>query len=199
MNENRKKIIDATLELVKERGFSNFTVLDICRKAYIARSTFYYQFHSIDEVFAQCFNNDYVIKQADLSVIHSFSSPLDKLFFYHISYLKAIQSLGINHARYQQLERIKGSTSSNRKINYLITSYSIVPYIREAQNANLLLNTTAPEILSYTITKCMAGCINQWVTDNGDYDLIKDTLDTLRTIYLIPDDYSWKDLLNFHG
>ena len=50
-------------------------------------------------------------------------------------------------------------------------------------------------MLAFTISKTMTGCINQWIAENGSYDLIQDTLETLRTIYLVPEDYSWNHLL----
>ena len=55
MNENKKDIIDTTARLIREKGYGNVTVQDICREAFVARSTFYYRFKSIDDMVDQMF------------------------------------------------------------------------------------------------------------------------------------------------
>ena len=194
MNENRKKIIDAAVALIKENGYESLNVQAICRKAFVARSTFYYQFHSLDEVLSHCFKIDYVIDQSISKKINAFTNPLDKLVCFHIAYLKQTVELGFELARYQQIAQLKG-LYPDRKANYLITSNSIITYIREGQEQNWIANPTPPEILAFTITKCMAGCIAQWLNEGGNYNLIKDTLETISCIYIIPQDYSWEPLL----
>jgi len=196
MEDNRKKIIDATLELINEKGFNQFTVQDICKKAYIARSTFYYQFHSLEDVLTHCFNSEYVVDDKVVERIHNLDNPLDKLFYYHINWLNQIIKLGLDHARYMQINRLKSENASSKKVSYLVTSNFITGFIRDAQKLKLINNPTNPDMLAFTITKSMTGCVNQWVTENGSYDLVQDTLEILRTIYLLPDDYSWNHLLN---
>ena len=195
VEDNRKKIIDATMELISEKGFNQFTVQDICKKAYIARSTFYYQFHSLEEVLSHCFNSEYVVDNVIVEMIHSFDNPLDKLFYYHINWLNQVFKLGIDYARYRQINRIKGKSASSKRIGFLVTSNFITGFIREAQNFGLIKNPTNSDMLAFTISKTMTVCINQWIAENGSYDLIQDTLETLRTIYLVPEDYSWNHLL----
>ena len=141
-----------------------------------------------------CSKHIYVIDQTISDKISSFSNPLDKLFCFHITYLKQTVGLGFDLARYQQIARIKGLYPDN-KVNYLTTSNSIITYIREAQELQLIHNPTPPEILAYTITKSMSGCIAHWLYEGGNYNLIKDTLSAISCIYIIPQDYSWEKLL----
>ena len=198
MNENRKKIIDATVELIKETGYENLNVQAICRKAFVARSTFYYQFHSLDEVLSQCFKLDYVIDESILNKINAYSNPLDKLFCFHIVYLRQVTDLGFELARYQHIARLKGLYPGS-KVSYLTTSNAIITYIREAQVQGLIHNPTPPEILAYTITKSIFGCIIQWLSEGGSYDLLKDTLMTIGCVYIVPQEYSWENLLTSIG
>lgn len=71
MNENKKNIIATTARLIREKGYENVTVQDICREAFVARSTFYYQFKSIDDVIDQMFKYNYIMTQEHLDRLNA--------------------------------------------------------------------------------------------------------------------------------
>ena len=48
--ENKSKILEATVQLLKEKGVENVTVRNVCAKAGIAVGTFYYYFQNKDDL-----------------------------------------------------------------------------------------------------------------------------------------------------
>ena len=48
--QTREKIFQAALELIKERGYEQTTLVDICRAAGIASGTFYHHFASKQDI-----------------------------------------------------------------------------------------------------------------------------------------------------
>lgn len=50
MKNTRKEIVNHAIELFKQRGYENTTVLDICKACKITKGTFYYHFPNKDEI-----------------------------------------------------------------------------------------------------------------------------------------------------
>lgn len=48
--ENRNKIVNATIELIKKEGIDSITVRNVCSEAAIATGTFYYYFKNKDDL-----------------------------------------------------------------------------------------------------------------------------------------------------
>ena len=50
MSKNRDRIIQSALSLFSEKNFEDVTIKDICQKAEVANSTFYYHFKTKEEL-----------------------------------------------------------------------------------------------------------------------------------------------------
>ena len=66
LNNNAKKILDSTIQLLNSTPYDDITIKDICKKAGISRQTFYNYFKNKDEIFKTFFNQ--IIKERDFLI-----------------------------------------------------------------------------------------------------------------------------------
>lgn len=187
MNENKKNIIDTTARLIREKGYGNVTVQDICREAFVARSTFYYRFKSIDDVVDQMFKYNYILTQEHINRLNACGSPLEKLFYFHRLNLTSMVENGAALSRIILSRQMRDGQPMGTTYEYLYSTNFIVPYIRQCQEQGIIRNPTPAEKLAEVVTKTMTGCVIRWTRDGVSYDLTRDCLESLKCIYCIDD------------
>lgn len=187
MNENKKNIIATTARLIREKGCENVTVQDICREAFVARSTFYYQFKSIDDVIDQMFKYNYIMTQEHLDRLNACGSPLEKLFYFHRLNLASVLENGAELGKINISKKVRDGSPIGITYEYLYSTNFIVPYIRQCQKQGIIRNPAPAEKLAEVVTKTMIGCMIRWTRDGVSYDLTRDCLESLKCVYCIDD------------
>lgn len=64
---SQESIMDATIQLFSSDRFQDITVTDICKKAGVARVTFYKYYHSVDDVLTTIFEETFIANYKKLS------------------------------------------------------------------------------------------------------------------------------------
>lgn len=62
MNITKKKILDVSLELFSQKGYSAVAIRDICKCVEIKESSVYYHFENKQSIFDELLNNFFLLK-----------------------------------------------------------------------------------------------------------------------------------------
>jgi len=185
--DSKKDMIDAAIQLFKEKGFENVKITDICEKAGCTPSTFYYHFGSMDG-FKQSLSDVEIQFSADrLIEIMSLTGAWNKLWAVHSTYVNEALDYGYSlyfhmHTPANSEER-KATLENMKKINKIIT-----PFVKEGQQSGEIRNKTALDDLVNTVGQTMYGVIREWNLHEGDFDLEKEMKRSLEVLYdLRPD------------
>src|SRR5215475_14545702 len=80
VTDNRKKLIDAVLELIWTGSYATTTIEQICDKARVRKGSFYYYFRSKADVAAAAVDLEWASKRTQLdSIFSSVIPPLQRL------------------------------------------------------------------------------------------------------------------------
>jgi AcrR family transcriptional regulator len=116
-DKTRQRIIDALIECCDEKSFYKTTVLDICEKADIYKSTFYRYYANKDELIREM-ENDYVRKVLEVT--------------------KGLKEYDLAHATFEEerecFEELVAALqyhSEHRRLFLFLISYSGDPYFRK--------------------------------------------------------------------
>lgn len=96
----KNKVFETAIELIKEKGYDNVTVSQICEKAGVAKGTFYVHYNSKEDIIKESYYSDmgqFVLKQYQNSISQDENMSIkDKIEKFLISEL-----MFTNHAGYE--------------------------------------------------------------------------------------------------
>lgn len=87
MKDTRKLILQKALELFKEKGYENTSIMDICKACHITKGTFYYHFPNKDELsflFYEDMFGEFSSVLAELIFIDNVKEQLWRVYEYSI-------------------------------------------------------------------------------------------------------------------
>ncbi|MDD3853917.1 MAG: TetR/AcrR family transcriptional regulator, partial [Syntrophomonadaceae bacterium] len=148
----KNNILEIALPMIKEKGFANVTVDDICIAAGIAKGTFYHYFESKEKVFG---NTGIMLDdlQLDNLLNNKQISSLDKIYYIVDAYMLFIKNQGIDITR----QLFKAFLDGNDIYNEETTGIDILLNTidegieRKEFNTNLTTYEIAELILSYSM------------------------------------------------
>ena len=183
-SRNTDKIINAALELFKEKGYANVSVSDISRAAGIPRSSFYSLFASKDDVIIyvlQRLKGDY---QDILSQLASAKSDLERIWMIYDRYLQLVIDFG------------PGLTSTlmelelREKIGIFDFTAVLAPwlskFVKNCQDAGLIRNQNKPEDIVNLGIRIAIGAAYEWCRSDGSFDLREKALSEHEILYDVP-------------
>lgn len=89
MKDTRKKILNTAINLFKEKGYENTSILDICKACGITKGTFYYHFPNKDELSFEFYNqlfSDFSDRLIDILLLSDTKEQLWKIYEYSIDH-----------------------------------------------------------------------------------------------------------------
>jgi TetR/AcrR family fatty acid metabolism transcriptional regulator len=165
--KTKNKIVEKALPMIREKGFANVTVEDICLAAGVAKGTFYHYFESKEKVFG---NTGIILDdlQLDNLLNNEQMSSLDKIYYIVDAYMHFVNSQGIDITRLLFKAFLDGSniyTNETTGINILVNVVN-EGIERKEFNPDLTAQEIVDLVLSYTM-----GLIVYWCNSNDSYDL----------------------------
>ncbi|MEG2455756.1 MAG: TetR/AcrR family transcriptional regulator [Oscillospiraceae bacterium] len=169
--QTEQDILQAALELMRERGFDGVSVRDVCTAAGITTGAFYHHFLSKEDLLSKGFTPmDAYVKQA-LDAAKT-ADPLQRLQLILAAYASFIQEeSGELTGRYY--ERRLGNPQSHSIDNNRFIRSSMLDCFQQAKNEGLLTIEQTPGWLADFCYRHFRGVVIDWVLSGYGYPLLE--------------------------
>lgn len=170
-SNTKSRLMECGLKLFKERGYNNVSVDDICRKAEITRSTFYYHYQTKDELLDSLYQTAAIIPEG---------AALTRLLLSGNNWngLWGVYEIGIDwtlELGHEMLSCILITNLSNHRSTFYPEAVETVDkmavtIIAAGQQNGDFRNRSDPELLAKTLRTIIMGAAFEWCNKNGNYD-----------------------------
>ncbi len=164
--ETRNRIYASATELMEQKGFGNFTIADISKKAGVSVGAFYHYFDSKNDILAHIFYraDDYFSTQVVNSL--SKSSIPEQIVEYFDYYAKFNIASGVEITQQLFNPKIKFFVEEGRPMLEILEGL-----VRKGQEKNEIRgDIDAKELVRYLLVMAR-GIVFEWSLYDGNYDL----------------------------
>src|SRR5574342_1330280 len=164
--ETRSRIYASAIELMEEKGFGNFTIEDISKKAGVSVGAFYHYFDSKNDILADIFYraDDYFTNQVVPSL--SKSTIPEQIVEYFDYYAKFNVASGVETTQQLFNPKIKFFIEEGRPMLTILEDL-----ICKGQEKNeIRMDIDAKELVRYLLVMAR-GIVFEWSLYDGNYDL----------------------------
>ena len=175
-NERRKEqaqktetaILNAALSLMREVGFEEVTVRDICQKAGITTGAFYYHFQSKEELFRKGFTplDQYMEKSLEL---HREDDPALRLRSVLEHYAAFMEDCGELASQYYQRRLSDPDMVSMDKSRYILRA--LIDCFHQAKEQGIPILRNDPEWAAEFCYRHFRGVVIDWLLHKRGYSL----------------------------
>ena len=164
--ETRNRIYACAIELMEQKGFGNFTIEDISKKAGVSVGAFYHYFDSKNDILAEIFYraDEYFSTQV-VDALRKPSIP-EQIVEYFDYYAKFNVASGVETTKQLFNPKIKFFIDEGRPMLEILEDL-----IRKGQERKEISgDTDARDLVSYLIVMAR-GIVFEWSLYDGNYDL----------------------------
>ena len=175
MEEDKSRkimIVESAMEMFREHGFRHVTILDICNKMGITRSSFYYYFKNKEAILDYYFlSTEIQIEEHLMPLLESETSYQQFIHIYQI-YMKRTTEWGpeifgqILHRYVDQKTQML--SPKDIKMNEIYKTL-----IQRAQEKKEIENQDPPEKIIEILVHLSVGIAAEWCNQNGNFDYSK--------------------------
>ncbi|MDP3448041.1 MAG: TetR/AcrR family transcriptional regulator [Eubacteriales bacterium] len=158
------------MQLFRENGFANVTILEICKAAGVTRNAFYYHFSDKEDLLCFYFA-DVIPSQNELfEQILSLSSDWEKLWCLLEAHLQLMEREGVGITR----ALMKASLDNRETIvkDYVLTNTWCVPLIQNCIQTGVIQTPLSAEEVNFLMTRMLLGVIVSWCNKDGGFELV---------------------------
>lgn len=182
--ETKKKIFGISTKLIEKKGYNNVTVSEICKKAGIAKGTFYHHFNSKKDIIIKTYQaTDLYFKDIAKNKINDYESliQIKKFILYQINYAESSSFEYVKEVYKSQIDSgNKFFISKDRPVFKLLKNY-----VEKAQAENKLKSNKTAEYITNFLLRFSRGMIYDWCLHDGSYNLESKTKEALTEILSI--------------
>lgn len=169
----KERIRECAIDLFKENGFENVTVVQICEAAGITKRTFYYHYNSKDELLYGITGYLGVKAESLLDSLAAQQTNVGVLWTLMSVYGISSADYGPNIIRQIYVHMVQGK--ADEKFPYTMYLYNtVVKTIDNAQRAGEISNTFPPEDIAFTLYHSFRSVTITWAAEDGSFDLVKE-------------------------
>jgi len=192
MNETKRRILDKSKKLFKEKGFKDTTINEICKEAKISKHTFYYYFDSKEILFENLvFPNEEELKTTILSEIALKNSAFEKYMTINNSIINKYVEFGPQLATELFIYKLSSSLLKREHGPMHQILNSLIEQAKKDGEINC--EGSSSDLLRYT-GAMMVGITFFWAKSNGRFDLKTEINDSVCTLLNVN-----RDLINFEN
>lgn len=164
----RNKIVNTAVAMIRQKGYRNVSVTDICGKLGITRSAFYYYFKTKDEIF------DYFLVEPELQITKELipnlknAAYLDQLKSIIRTFLDYIAGLDTEILRIVLKRHADGGVNMITPFN-APQKKTYLTLVKQAQQAGELSTRISAEEIVKTIIYAINGISLLWVHEKGTF------------------------------
>jgi AcrR family transcriptional regulator len=175
-------ILECAILLFKEYGYDQVTILQICEKAKVAKSTFYYHYETKEDLIKDFFKTTDINVEQIMQVFLEDVNCLEQMWKMIELYYKRLLEAGIEITKVVYLtnlihdKHILGEDNAIAKEAYLTL-------LNRAMENKLIIKTKkdAEELLS-ALVYSLTGIAYLWCVKNASFDLLKECRDAFETV-----------------
>lgn len=168
----KNALLEAIIQLAKEKGYNNITIRDICRKADISIGSFYHHYHSKEELAKEAYYQiDRLITENFIERGKDKSSKENLYNLLEICIKYVAEDIGMIIKEYYKLMLDETAISAfnpelfyYKTLNQLLIDCSKDGYISKVKDST--------EVTEYCI-RFIRGLIFDWSIHDGNYDLVE--------------------------
>jgi len=165
-DETRNRIYSSAIELMEQKGFGNFTIEDISKKAGVSVGAFYHYFDSKNDILAEIFYRADVYFSTHVVNSLSKRSIPEQIVEYFDHYAKFNVASGVETTQQLFNPKIKFFIEEGRPMLEILQDL-----IRKGQEKNEIRgDTDAKELVRYLFVMAR-GVVFEWSLYDGNYDL----------------------------
>ena len=167
--ETERRILNAALDLMRDRGFDKVSIRDICKEAGITTGAFYHHFSSKEALLESGFAplDDYM---AGALAGHEEEPPDLRLWRILSAYAKFMEQSGELIGRYYQRRIAEPGTRSMDATRY--TLRAMLDCFRQAEGEGLLRPEHPPEWVADFCFRHFRGVVIDWALHQYSYPLL---------------------------
>lgn len=193
-------IMQKGMRLLKEKGFQNVTIANLCQETGIARPTFYSHFNSKNSLVAEYYECAYLFSADTQNWILSAFTNWESIVRLQMAYIQ-------NTSDIEQVELI--SHYLTYKLTVTDEEYTsafpqdmeeevealLIALIKKAQNAGEIRNGSEARYLGKAIMSLQLGNLFSWCASKGNVDRYKNLFWELEAILIVQPDLRgiWKE------
>ena len=164
--ETKSRIYASAIELMEQKGFGNFTIEDICKKAGVSVGAFYHYFDSKNDILAEIFYMaDEYFSTHVVNALFKPSIP-EQIVEYFDHYAKFNVASGVETTTQLFNPKIKFFIEKGRPMLDILEDL-----IRKGQEKKEIReDTDANELVRYLLVMAR-GVVFEWSLYDGNYDL----------------------------
>ncbi len=173
----RERLLNSSLKLMKEKGFQNTTVREICNDARVSIGTFYSYFPTKDDLFISIYmDGDKYFSESVALSLNDEGTTAEKIvsYFRYYTHLNLNTGLELMKILFQSDNPFFSKHRPMQKVFEDIVSTGLA-------RGELKTNLTAPELVDFFFV-LVRGCCYNWCITNGSYDLEKQITDYVRIV-----------------
>lgn len=167
---NKTQLSEIGMQLFRENGFANVTILEICKAAGVTRNAFYYHFSDKEDLLCFYFA-DVIPSQNELfEQILALSSDWEKLWRLLEAHLQLMEREGVGITRVL----LKASLDNRETIvrDYVLTNAWCVPLIQNCIQMKVIQTPLSAEEVNFLMTRMLLGVIVSWCNKDGGFELV---------------------------
>ena len=168
--QTEQAILQAAMDLSRQKAFDKVSVRDICQKAGITTGAFYHHFKSKDEMLLRGFAPlDRYMEEALAG--HESDPPLERLWLLLTTYANFMESLGWELVTRYYQQRL-GTPPSHSIDPHRFTYRSMVECLRQCEAQGRLPAGYSPEWMADFLFRHFRGVVIDWIVHQGSYPLL---------------------------
>lgn len=172
MHETKKNLMDAGIRLIREHGYENVTVEDICTACGTTRGAFYHHFKSKDDMLENYYrilsesNEELILKLIETG------APDEQLWRLYEFFIDNTISLGPDLlGRLFMISIGNGGRVFSSLANEGVLAFKLASsIIARGQEVGCIVNYASPRELLDLFIRALLGIALDWASRHGDFD-----------------------------
>lgn len=168
----KEALLEAIIELAKEKGYEKITIRDICRKAGISTGSFYHHYHSKEELAKEAYYQiDRLITEEFIENCKKQSSEKNLYTLLEVYIRYVVEEVGMIIKEYYKimLEETDISVFNPERLYYRALESALVNCVQD----NIISEPDDYSELTEYCIRFVRGLIFDWSVRNGSYDIQK--------------------------
>ena len=189
MKGTEKRIVEAAIQLFKEKGYENTSVAEICKVSHVTKGTFYYHYANKDDLtfaYYEGLFDDMADTMSDLLFIENAKDQLWRLLEYSIDntisltppLLKAFIMSDIQKGMTFFSPYKSFASSESRRRQYTMQ----IGLIKKGQKTGEI-KSGDPAMMLHTFISALIGIAVDWASNDGCYDEKEELRKVFDTIF----------------
>lgn len=174
----KNKVFETAVKLIKEKGYDNVTISEICKKAGVAKGTFYVHYKSKEDIVKESYYSDmsqFVLEQYKNLILQDknmgIKNKIEKFLISELMFTNHVGYILTCRAYVTNLSECISSVSKHFERRKF--AEELKQLIIEGLNEEVFeTNQTEEEIFLY-LESFVRGLMASWCFSNGEFDIVK--------------------------